>query len=106
MFRVAVESILGLSLDAGKVLVIRPALPMSWPECSIDYRLPDGKTRYRMRIRRRTDASSVTTSATLDGKSVEVREGHARIPLLADGAEHGVEIVFPQGARLQYRPRP
>ncbi|MEP6473375.1 MAG: glycosyl transferase [Gemmatimonadota bacterium] len=106
MFRVAVESILGLSLDAGEALVIRPALPKSWPGCTIEYRLPDGRTRYRLRISRSTNPSTVTTMAMLDGRPAEIRDGNARIPLLTDGAEHDVEIAFHPAAHLQYRPRP
>ncbi len=41
MFRVAVESIFGLSVDRGRALVVKPAISKSWPRCRMTYRLPN-----------------------------------------------------------------
>src|SRR5262245_62374970 len=46
MYRTAIESVLGFSIERGEWLVIRPAISANWPGCQLTYRLPGGGTRY------------------------------------------------------------
>ena len=50
MFRVAVESIFGMSTEGGHTLVMNPSISAEWPQCRLTYRLPDGHTQYEIAI--------------------------------------------------------
>ena len=79
--RVAVESILGLSIEGGQTLVLRPAISSAWPSCRLNYRLPDGRTRYEITIENPDGKETGVTAATLDGEPAGVVDGAARIEL-------------------------
>lgn len=106
MFRVAIESILGVTLEGGTVLVVRPAMPKSWPSCTFTYRPAGGRSRYRLTIRRDSVKSDGGIRVTVDGAPVDPVNGVARIELAADDLEHRVEIAFDRELGLSYRPRP
>jgi cyclic beta-1,2-glucan synthetase len=94
MWRVAVESILGFGIEAGKTLCIDPRISSTWPEYSISYRLPDGKTCYAISVSNPAGKESGVSTATLDGEAAPVVQGVARIPLSKDGKSHSVEILL------------
>ncbi|GAA0887149.1 GH36-type glycosyl hydrolase domain-containing protein [Rhodanobacter soli] len=87
MYRLIVESLLGLRLEAGK-LRFAPVLPPEWEGFSIDYRHHD--TAYRINLRQ-SEAGTPST-VWLDG--VALADGC--IPLTDDGAEHSVELNWPR----------
>jgi cyclic beta-1,2-glucan synthetase len=92
MFRVAVESVFGLSIDRERALVVRPAISASWPRCRLKYRLPGEATCYEIRIENPHGKESGVTAASIDGDDVAVEQGTARIPLVHDGGVHRVVI--------------
>ena len=92
MFRVAVESILGLSIEGGRTLVLRPSISSAWPSCRLKYRLPDGHTRYEITIENPAGKETGVTAATLDGEPAAVADGAARIELKHDGELHRVVV--------------
>jgi cyclic beta-1,2-glucan synthetase len=92
MFRVAVESILGLSIENGKTLVLRPSISSAWPSCKLNYRLPDGRTNYEIVIENPTGKETGVTAATVDGSPACVADGAARIELKRDGGQHRVVV--------------
>jgi cyclic beta-1,2-glucan synthetase len=94
MFRVAVESIFGLSLEQGRPLVIKPAISASWPQCRITYRLPGEATRFEITIENPNGKETGVTQATLDGCGLAIDAGAARAPLSHDGAVHRVEVTL------------
>ncbi|MCW8807094.1 MAG: cyclic beta 1-2 glucan synthetase, partial [Rhodanobacter sp.] len=87
MYRLIVESLLGLSLDAGQ-LRFAPVLPVAWAGFSMSYR--HGDTWYRIEVQQ-VDADA-SGSVTLDG--VALADG--RIPLVDDATEHQVLITHPR----------
>jgi len=87
MYRLIVESLLGLRLEAGK-LRFAPVLPPEWEGFSIDYRHHD--TSYRIHLRQ-SDAGT-TSTVWLDG----VAQADGCIPLTDDGVEHSVELNWPR----------
>ncbi|MFC5438246.1 GH36-type glycosyl hydrolase domain-containing protein [Rhodanobacter umsongensis] len=87
MYRLIVESLLGLRLEAGK-LRFTPVLPADWEGFSLDYRHRD--TLYRINLRQ-SDPGTVST-VWLDG----VAQADGRLPLTDDGAEHTVELNHPR----------
>jgi cyclic beta-1,2-glucan synthetase len=102
MFRVALESVLGLELRDGNTLALHPALPPSWPGFALRYRVPGSDTVYELAIRR-SDGSD--TSASLDGRQLEVERNTVLIPLAGDGGTHQVEVAFGRDAAVRYKPR-
>jgi cyclic beta-1,2-glucan synthetase len=98
MFRVAVESILGLSTEGGKTLVLNPSISREWPKATVRYRLPDGKTKYVVIIENPHKQEAGVEAAMLDGMSLPVENGVARVPLAFDGREHQVTVRLGGGA--------
>jgi cellobiose phosphorylase len=92
MYRVAIESIFGLSIDRGRRLVVKPVISQSWPRCRLTYRLPNESTRYEITIENPNGRETGVRTATLDGAEIEVANGAARIPLQHDGGVHRVVV--------------
>ena len=87
MYRLIVESLLGLRLEAAR-LRFAPVLPAEWEGFSLDYRHHD--TLYRINLRQ-SDAGTVST-VWLDG----VAQTGGCIALVDDGVEHSVELNHPR----------
>jgi cyclic beta-1,2-glucan synthetase len=94
MYRVALESILGFTIEGGATLVLAPCVPDAWPEFTIEYRLPEEDTRYEIIAGNPHGRGRGAASATLDGAPVPVMGGAARIPIVHDGRLHRVAIVL------------
>jgi cellobiose phosphorylase len=92
MFRVAVESVFGFSVERGQTLVVKPSISASWPRCRLIYRLPGETTRYEITIENPSATEFGVTSATIDERPAEVINESARIPLHHDGRVHSVSI--------------
>lgn len=92
MYRVGLETILGVTLHGGTVLQIKPCIPDDWPEVTIDYRLRDSATSYCIRVGNPDACSARVRSCLVDGKSQAVEDGAARITLQHDGKRHVVEM--------------
>ncbi|MDP3082341.1 MAG: hypothetical protein Q8N44_01445 [Rubrivivax sp.] len=88
MYRLVVESLLGLTLqvdDDGARLLVRPCVPAGWTGYRVDYRF--GETPYTIDFVRAGDAPA---SVTVDG---ELRPAGS-IPLGDDGRTHQVRVVL------------
>jgi N,N'-diacetylchitobiose phosphorylase len=94
MLRVALESVLGLTIEGGDCLIVRPCVPDDWPGWNVVLRLPGDRTRYQVRASTRGGRAAEVVEARLDGRAVTIVDGAARVPLIRDGAEHQVEIVL------------
>ena len=86
MYRLIVESLLGLSLQDGK-LSFSPCLPEDWKEIKISYLYLE--TLYRITIRQ-TAGDIDCTVITLDGSIMQDTE----IVLANDKQEHMINIVI------------
>jgi N,N'-diacetylchitobiose phosphorylase len=91
MFRVALESVLGVTLSDGDALCIRPCVPRDWPGFTVRYRLPDGATTCEISVTREEGDG---IAGTVDGQDVEAADGALRVPLVRDGGEHRVDVVL------------
>ena len=91
MWRVAVESVLGVTTERGDTLRVAPCVPSDWPGFSVRYRVPgDSDTVYAVHVER-GDAAGLT----LDGDPLAVEaDGSGRVPLAHDGAEHTVRLTL------------
>jgi cellobiose phosphorylase len=101
MYRIALESVLGLELVRGETIRLRPCIPSAWPGFSLRYRLPDG-TVYRIAVDRTDGPSSMVMD---DGAAAPAREGALHIPLLRDGSEHQVRVRLGTDVGQCYVPR-
>jgi cellobiose phosphorylase len=90
MFRIAVESIFGVSTEHGKTLVLNPSISADWPRCRLTYRLPSSTTRYEITLENPSHRQCGISRATVDGEPVAVEQGVAQIPLRSDGNLHRV----------------
>lgn len=90
LFRIAVESVLGLRVEEGTTLILTPRTPASWPVYRITYRHPGQSG--RMIILVESKGGSVVTSATLDGQPLACDQDSARIPIAFDGNDHHIVI--------------
>jgi cyclic beta-1,2-glucan synthetase len=99
MFRVAIESIFGMSLEGGRTLVLNPCISSHWPRAVLRYRLSDGKTNYVVTIENPNGGERGVETATVDGSPIAVVNGLVRLPLAFDAAEHHVtlQLAKPRG---------
>ena len=88
MYRLVLESLLGLSLADGR-LHLAPCLPADWPGCTIHYRYR--QTMYHITVAQAPAGDGEdggVTSVTVDG----VRQGDKTIPLADDRRDHLVAV--------------
>ena len=102
MFRVALESVLGLTIHRGSELLLRPCIPAGWPGFRIRYRLPDRATTYEISV----ENGAERTHATLDDASLTVRDRAVVIPIEPDGRAHHVHVRLGSDVGPRYEPRP
>ncbi|RJX32205.1 MAG: cyclic beta 1-2 glucan synthetase [Oxalobacter sp.] len=96
MYRLTVETLLGLQLDVDK-LRIAPCIPAHWDAYKIHYRYRE--TFYHISLKRVGEASEQVVSVTVDGVLGEVivdASGRTQgmIPLVDDRNEHHVEVAL------------
>jgi N,N'-diacetylchitobiose phosphorylase len=95
MIRVALESVLGVTIEDGRTLVVRPRIPDHWPGFTLRRRLPDGTTYAIAVVGAGGNApSEAVVAATIDGAPAPLEGGAARIALTLDGATHEVAITL------------
>jgi cyclic beta-1,2-glucan synthetase len=94
MYRLLVESLLGLSLEVD-VLRFTPCLPAEWQEITVHYRYRE--TAYRIRIVQR-EPGAEAMEVTVDG----IKQDDPVVHLVDDHREHAVEVtVHAPGDRLE-----
>jgi len=97
MYRVGLESILGIRLDSGD-LVISPCVPASFSRYAVEYR--HGGSVYRIVVENPGRVSSGVASLELDGKRANTTLG-PRVHLVDDGRVHEVRVVLGPGGVAQ-----
>ena len=105
MYRVALESLLGITMVGGTRLELRPCVPESWPGFSVRMRLADKRTRYEI-VLTRAAAGVSETQVHVDGEALAdvVSNGAASIALLRDGGVHLVEVALANDLTPRYAP--
>ncbi|MFH1156869.1 MAG: glucoamylase family protein [Pseudomonadota bacterium] len=86
MYRLIVESLLGLTLEKDR-LVFTPCLPPEWDGVTVRYRFC--KTMYHITVRQRRTGGRHPARVTTDGRVQPGRE----VVLVDDGRDHSVEVL-------------
>lgn len=94
LYRVLVETVLGLRLEAGRRLRLRPRIPDAWPGFELLLRAPDGRTRYAIRADNPGGRAGCVVGAQVDGRTAAIEDGAALVPLASDGALHEVRVLL------------
>jgi cyclic beta-1,2-glucan synthetase len=93
MYRVAIESILGFSLEGGNTLRLAPCIPDHWPGFTLRYRLDDG-THYEIEVSNPQTCAQAVVSAQLDDAAIACDAQCVAVPLAKDGAIHRLRVVL------------
>jgi cellobiose phosphorylase len=88
MYRLVVESLLGLRVEAGERLRLEPLVPEDWNGFEMRYRHRD--TPYRIRVR--VVPADAEAQLRLDGMALPDRV----VPLVDDRREHEIELDWPR----------
>ena len=91
MVRVALESVLGFSLQGGNRLRLQPCIPDAWPGFSLRYALDDG-TCYDFEVRNPHGNAQAIVSARLDGVPLALSAQGLSAPMQRDGLTHRIEL--------------
>ncbi|NGP89889.1 GH36-type glycosyl hydrolase domain-containing protein [Fodinibius halophilus] len=91
MYRVALESILGITVNDG-MLIIEPVISSYWDSYQLQWTLNDGETVYHIHINNPEGIEKGALKGKVDGESVEFPEGKAKVPLEEDKKEHNVVL--------------
>lgn len=94
MFRVAVESILGLRVENGDTLLIRPCVPDDWSGYKIAWRDVRHDAVYEISVDGELGADRRVVQVAKDGARCEVVDGTARIPMGGHGGKHEVSVTL------------
>ncbi len=100
LYRVALESVLGVTLAGGTTLRVRPCVPDDWPGYTVRLRRPDGST-WTVEVRNPDGCAEAVRAVWVDGGPGAVQDGAARVPLAADGRAHRVTVTL--GGRVPVR---
>jgi cyclic beta-1,2-glucan synthetase len=92
MYRVALESVLGVEWRRGNTLRLRSRIPDAWPSCRVEWRVPGSATAYRIAFER--SAPGGIRAASLDGQPLEVKDGEVHVPLARDERVHQVTVML------------
>ena len=92
MYKVVIESILGLRLR-GNEMIIDPSISPDWKSFSVKWKMSDHKTTYSIEVENAAGLETGSLEIKIDGKKVEIKkETPAKIRLNLDGEEHKVHV--------------
>src|SRR5438128_6608952 len=97
MYRTALESVLGLGLEGGDTLRVRPCVPDAWPRFAVRLRLADGWTLYEILVENPERNAAAVVAASGDGEAAPPEDGAGRMALERDGATHRVRLRLGPG---------
>ena len=89
LYRVALESVLGITMENGDTLVINPCIPPTWPSFEITRKWRDAQVRIHVQ---NGPQGKTVRRATLNGLPAHFENGIARVTIPSSGIEHLVEI--------------
>lgn len=92
MYRILLESILGITFKGGDFLQIKPAIIPSWRKYECTIRSKTHKSEYHIEVRNPNKLSEGTITATLDAKPLSVGNGVVESAIKETGSRHELII--------------
>jgi cellobiose phosphorylase len=92
MLRVALESVLGMSLEGGDTLLVRAAIPGAWPGFRARLRPWGRRGSYDIEVMNESTEAARVVEVSLDDVILSPTDGVARVPLSDDGLDHRVKV--------------
>jgi cyclic beta-1,2-glucan synthetase len=92
MLRVVLESLLGVTVQDGAILVVRPGIPESWPGFRAVLRPLGGRETFEIVVRKPNLGAGQVVRVRMDDRNLEPVAGAAHLPILGDGLNHRVEV--------------
>jgi len=93
MYRVILESILGIEIRKGKQLVIDPVISSHWDSYEVElFPIEGAETRYHITVNNDERVEKGISSLRVDGYIQQVKNGSAVIDLVDDGELHTATI--------------
>ena len=99
MYRVAVETLLGIRVEDGTALRVEPCIPAAWDRFEATLRR-DGGTTYVVTVENPHRGMRGVELLEVDGTRIE----GTRVDLADDGGQHHVRVVIAAGAQQPSRP--
>lgn len=93
MYRVALESVLGLQLNGDSIL-LKPAISPNWERYTIELILDDGKTTYTITIENPDGLQTGKLEGHMDGEHVTFKSLPATIPVKKDKQKHEIMLTI------------
>ncbi|MEX2435051.1 MAG: glucoamylase family protein [Balneolaceae bacterium] len=93
MYRVAIESILGFTLQDDKI-IINPSISHSWTGFKIRYKPDLEGTIYIISVENPDKLESGRLEGNVDNKTIEFDSNEAAIKIILDGKEHSVNLTI------------
>lgn len=94
LYRVGVESVLGLSLRGGDTLVLKPCIPPEWPGFDLSYRLPQGGTVQVQVGRRAGGTGNRVTELYWNDQPLPPTDGAAHIRIDKRESDHRLRVLL------------
>ncbi|MEX0720189.1 MAG: glucoamylase family protein [Balneolaceae bacterium] len=91
MYRVMLESILGLRLNKNGI-TLNPVISSNWKDYSLTINLDDEQTQYHITIENPDGLEKGTLEGTVDKEEISAGEGKTRIKFKKDGKVHEVNL--------------
>ncbi len=101
MYRIGLESLLGVTISGNTTLVLRPCIPPEWPGYTVRIRPPGTGATCVIEVVR----TGGTTMARSEGNEWKLDGGALRLPMPETGVRH-FTVELGDDIRAEYRPRP
>jgi cyclic beta-1,2-glucan synthetase len=97
LYRLAVESIFGFSVEDGQRIILNPCIPADWSSISLTYQVPnrDGVT-YRITVENPDGVECGIVSVSGTDQQPSVSDGQAVIPISEEPGRFEIEITLGQ----------
>jgi cellobiose phosphorylase len=94
MYRVILESILGIETQNNNTLIINPSISPEWKSFSVNLNHRESGTRYSILVKNPGNNQTGPIKGTDNGEEVRTTEKGAKLTLKKDGARHKVVLTI------------
>jgi cellobiose phosphorylase len=94
MYRVIIESILGITISGGNTLQLNPSVSTEWDEYRFTLREQQGETTYHITVQNPEGLQTGSLEGTVDGEQIEADDKAFSLDLKSDGKVHNVILVI------------